>query len=46
MADRLGSLVDRTGGEFWSAAVVLRLRERTDAELEWLQALRVKAAGS
>jgi DNA-binding PadR family transcriptional regulator len=44
LLSRLAALADRTDGEFWSAAVVHRMRDRTDAELEWLQTLRTKAA--
>lgn len=41
---RLDHLAARTPDEFWGAAVVARLRERTQAELDWLETLRAQAA--
>lgn len=41
-AGMLARLEGRTSGEFWSSAVVERLRERTEAELAWLGTLRAE----
>ncbi len=44
LAERLARLSGRTSGELWSSTVVERLRERTAAELRWLESLREAAA--
>ena len=43
LRERLVALEGRTSGEFWSSAVVARLREQTDSELRWLKRLRSEA---
>lgn len=41
---RLVALTGRASDEFWGSAVVAHLRDQTETELRWLDALRAQAA--